>query len=77
MGKNSVHFAVFAHPLFKIIKEKLESQNLWGIYQDVDLPLIPWLFQMEKTGILTDKAQLNLLEKTFTEKLQNYPQLSR
>ena len=68
------HFAVFAHPLFKIIKEKLEKQDIYSIYQDVDLPLIPWLFQMEKTGILTDKAQLILLEKTFTEKLQNLSQ---
>jgi DNA polymerase-1 len=65
------HFAVFFHPLFEIIKEKLENQNLWGIYRDVDLPLIPWLFQMEKAGILTDEKQLQILNLSFTEKLND------
>ena len=68
------HFAVFFHPLFEIIKEKLENQNLWGIYRDVDLPLIPWLFQMEKTGILTDEKQLQILNQSFTEKLNDLSQ---
>lgn len=65
------HFAVLFHPLFEIIKEKLENQNLWGIYRDVDLPLIPWLFQMEKAGILTDEKQLQILNQSFTEKLND------
>lgn len=68
------HFAVFFHPLFEIIKEKLENQNLWGIYRDIDLPLIPWLFQMEKAGILTDEKQLQILNLSFTEKLNDLSQ---
>lgn len=65
------YFASFILSLHKTLREKLENLNLWGIYKDIDLPLIPLLFQMEKTGILTDEIQLKKMDEIFTQKIND------
>lgn len=63
------YFVSFILPLAKALHKKLENSNLWGIYRDIDLPLVPLLFQMEKTGVLTDENQLKKLDDIFTQKI--------
>lgn len=40
------------------------------IYKDIDLPLIPILYRMEKAGILVDIPTLQKLDERFTQNLQ-------
>ncbi len=63
------YFASFVSSLASVLHKKLEKLNLWGVYRDVDLPLIPLLFQMEQDGILTDETQLKKLDGIFTKKI--------
>jgi DNA polymerase-1 len=41
-----------------ILRPQLERQELLSVYQDIDLPLVPVLAQLEKTGIRVDTAVL-------------------
>ena len=51
--------------VYKILKTKLISNNMIKIYQDIDLPLIPVLIAMEKTGITIDVILLKKMSNEF------------
>ncbi len=63
------YFSSILIQLTPILRNKLEEMRLWEIYKNIDLPLIPILFQMEKEGILTDTEQLKNLDKILTQKI--------
>ncbi len=41
-----------------VLKPKLESANLTRVLNELELPLVPVLYEMERTGILVDKEKL-------------------
>lgn len=53
------------------MEEELKVLNMWQLYQTVEMPLIPVLFAMERTGIAVDKEVLakqgNILRAKTTE----------
>ncbi len=60
--------------LYNVLKNKMTSNKSWEIYQDIDAPLIPILYQMEKQGILVDKQSLKELDNRFTNILNKLTQ---
>ncbi|MBQ3296312.1 hypothetical protein IJG95_01200 [Candidatus Saccharibacteria bacterium] len=48
--------------------------RLYNIYTDFDLPLIPVLYQMEKTGMLIDRAYFAELKFEYEEEIKNLEQ---
>jgi len=51
--------------LYEIFKEKLEKENLYNLFQNIEMPLIEVLSEMEKAGVRLDQETL----KTYEEKL--------
>lgn len=45
-------------PLAEALRAQLEARQQWGLYREVDLPLVPVLLEMERTGIALDRAVL-------------------
>lgn len=52
-------------PLRERLSERLKGEDRKEILDRFELPLIPVLFEMERTGIMIDTAYLRALEKTF------------
>jgi len=52
--------------LRKHYEQKIEQMKLDFVFQNMEMPLIPVLYKMEKRGVLIDRKQL-LLEKTTLE----------
>ena len=55
------------------LKKRLVKNDLWDIYEKLDMPLIPILSRMEMTGIHLDKKYYAKLEEEFsaqTEKIE-------
>jgi DNA polymerase I len=44
--------------LAAVLAADLKSQNLWQLFDEIEMPLIPVLLHMEQAGILLDKALL-------------------
>ena len=55
--------------LYFFLKERMAQSPILSVYQKIDNPLIPILFDMEEKGILVDTAQLRKLQTDFTEQL--------
>jgi len=55
--------------LYLFLKERLEQSPVFKIYQTIDNPLIPILFEMEEKGILIDAQKLKTLQIDFTKQL--------
>ena len=49
---------VAAGMLAPIIEKELRDANLWHLYETIEMPLIPVLFDMEAAGVKIDTAQL-------------------
>lgn len=47
--------------LWKKFKERLEIEGLWEIYQDIEMPLVPVLAEMEARGAKLDLTHTNSL----------------
>ena len=59
-----IHLALEA-----ILKEKLKELDPSGIYQEIELLLLPILFDMERHGILIDIENLSLQSKKLKEEI--------
>ena len=57
--------------LTHILKQKLDEEQLQGLFTQIEIPLIPVLIQVEKNGVFLDQPTLlelsDNLEKTLTE----------
>ncbi len=51
------------------LKGELEKENLWRVFSEIEMPLIPVLAEMERTGIKVDAVYLKKLSKEFGEEL--------
>jgi DNA polymerase-1 len=57
--------------LWQQLEPQLDSLNLWPLFSQVEIPLIPILAGMERNGILIDCPLLASLSKEFTANLKN------
>jgi len=55
---------------YAVLKSKLEEISLLELLETVEMPLVPVLMNMEKTGICVDKERLRTLSKTFENQLE-------
>jgi len=62
--------AASIHALAPLLKAEAEKANVTSVYRDIDLPLAPVLFSMERAGVRIDKAALDVLSKRFSLELQ-------
>ncbi|MBX7232505.1 MAG: DNA polymerase I [Bdellovibrionales bacterium] len=60
--------------LKKILDEKLHQQNIFTVYQDLELPLIPVLYAMEKQGIRLDTHTLREQGEQLTQDITKLEQ---
>lgn len=57
--------------IFAAIKKELEDDKLLKLFEEIEIPLIPILFQMEKDGIELDTDFMKSLAKEFEKELKN------
>jgi uracil-DNA glycosylase family 4 len=51
----------------EVIREKLVSENLWHVYKNIEMPLVPVLGDMEMRGIKLDIPAAQELLRTYDE----------
>jgi DNA polymerase-1 len=59
---------------YRVLSPMLEEAGLAGLLNNVEMPLVPVLMEMEMTGVCVDKDKLEVLSKLFQhhlEKLDN------
>lgn len=59
------------YQLYEILLPKLSTEEQKHIYTNIEMPLIPILYKMEKIGIMIDQSQLRQLNKIFSHELKN------
>jgi len=69
------HIALKMHQMSSKLKETLDSENLWSLYQDIDYPLVRILYNMEKEGIRVDGTILDDIAESTLEKMNNLSQV--
>lgn len=52
-----------------LLEAELEKQGMTGLYYDLELPLCPVLFRMEKVGVAIDRNQLEQFGNMLTERI--------
>jgi DNA polymerase-1 len=62
--------AAIIHALIPLLKSEAEKAAVTSVYCDIDLPLAPVLFRMERAGVRIDKAALDALSKRFAIELE-------
>lgn len=55
--------------LFEILRPRVDEYGLRPLYQDIELPLIPVLADMERTGIKVDPGTLKVLSREMEKQL--------
>lgn len=70
-GKKTIFDACLIYEAGKILHQKLVSENLEGIYLDMELPLVEVLHSMESHGILVDKTTLLSFDKKLDQKISS------
>ncbi|MFV0274917.1 MAG: DNA polymerase I [Bacilli bacterium] len=66
---NSIKKSKFIFDITSTLKEDLKSQNVSSLYEDMELPLVHVLADMEISGITIDKEILKNLELDLKEKV--------
>ena len=59
-----------AWQLAGLMREKLEAEHLWELYETVERPLIPVLARMEHVGIKLDPSELAEQSREITARLE-------
>ncbi|MFP5277147.1 MAG: DNA polymerase I [Acidobacteriota bacterium] len=57
--------AAVIHALVPALRAEVDQEKLNRVYREIDLPLAPVLFRMEKAGIRIDRAALGNLSERF------------
>lgn len=55
--------------LYRLLREKIASYGLSFVFNEIEMPLVPLLAQMERTGILADRERLNKLAHAMRKEL--------
>lgn len=53
-----------------ILSEELKSEGLWTLFTEIEMPLMPVLLKMEKTGVSIDTEGLKETSKEYTQRMQ-------
>jgi DNA polymerase-1 len=53
-----------------VLQPKLEEIGLFDLFKKVEMPLVPVLMRMEKTGVSVDTEKLRELSKSFEQRLE-------
>jgi DNA polymerase-1 len=56
--------------LFELLKPRLVTERMATVYETIERPLIPVLVDMERAGIIVDRAELHRLSRDFGERIQ-------
>ena len=62
--------AVAIHALVPVLHAEAEKAAVAKVYREIDLPLAPVLFRMERAGVRIDKGALDVLSRRFTLELE-------
>ncbi len=62
--------AAAIHALVPVLLTEVEKAGVERVYREIDLPLAPVLFRMERAGVRIDKAALDALSKRFSVELE-------
>lgn len=54
----------------KELEEQLKKEKLATLFDDLEMPLVPVLFEMERVGIRVDTSALSELSKVFTKEVE-------
>ncbi|MDE6309461.1 MAG: DNA polymerase I, partial [Muribaculaceae bacterium] len=66
--------ADFIYRLGPALTAELHTQELWSLFTDIEMPLVPVLADMEWTGARIDVAELHQLSLQLTERLHQMEQ---
>ncbi|MBQ3147696.1 MAG: DNA polymerase I [Oscillospiraceae bacterium] len=70
--------AACAEAIWKLrepLRQELERNGLTKLYQEIELPLCPVLYQMEKEGIAIDETQLQQFGKMLSQRIDDCEKL--
>ena len=56
--------------LQKILEKELKTEGLWELFEEIEMPLMPVLAEMEEAGVMIDTEGLKETSKLFTQQLQ-------
>ncbi|MBI5724915.1 MAG: DNA polymerase I [Planctomycetes bacterium] len=56
--------------LADVLAGKLADENLTGLFEDLEMPLMPVLMEMERTGVLLDRNELGLMEQEMSRQAE-------
>lgn len=71
-GLNADSPAYSLFTAYNILSEKLASENVSGLYRDVELPLADVLFSMETAGFKVDFTELSKIGEKYSEIAAEY-----
>lgn len=60
--------------LWQEFRPQLEELDLWKLFSDLEMPLVPILEEMERSGILVDPDLLQKMAREFGDQLEDYEQ---
>ena len=55
--------------LKQLLEAELKQENLWNLFVEIEMPLMPVLAEMEEAGVLIDTEGLKETSKLFTEQM--------
>ncbi|MCL2140394.1 MAG: DNA polymerase I [Dehalococcoidia bacterium] len=70
VAENTCRRASAVWHLAKILRQELETQDLLKLFEQVELPLVPLLVDMQCNGMLLDKAILVNMSRSMGERIQ-------
>ena len=62
--------AAAIHALVPALLAEVEKAGVGRVYKEIDLPLAPVLYRMERAGVRIDKGALDVLSKRFSVELE-------
>lgn len=58
--------------IFKIVNEKLKTEKMLKLYEEIEKPLLGVLYDMEITGVKVSVGDMNELAKQFRDRAEDY-----
>ena len=62
--------AAAIHALVPALRAEVQTAGVERVYKQIDLPLAPVLYRMERAGVRIDKGALDVLSKRFSVELE-------
>lgn len=55
--------------LRQLFEPQMKDQDLWNLFANVEMPLVPILYQMESNGVALDSSLLNEMSQELTQEI--------